>query len=166
MTRDTTHSTAAQTNAGFSAGPIVRLLTAGVVATVVFDLIGQWLSPALGFAALAPQPLASQVIEVFTGVESAGGALALHWFTGIVVYPFAYALIARPIANAIAPATPWPHVAIAYGVVLWVFALYVMAHLVAGKPPFLGFTGITWVALVAHVVFALIVAAALRIRRQ
>ena len=45
-----------------------------------------------------------------------------------------------------------------YGVVLWVFALYVMAHLVAGNKPFLGFTGITWVALWGHVVFAIVAA--------
>jgi hypothetical protein len=33
-----------------------------------------------------------------------------------------------------------------------------MAHLVAGNPAFLGFTGITWVALVGHVLFALVAA--------
>ena len=51
-----------------------------------------------------------------------------------------------------------------YGVLLWVFALYVMAHLIAGNPPFLGFTGITWVALVGHVLFALVAAAIVRWR--
>ena len=52
----------------------------------------------------------------------------------------------------------WLIPAIAYGVVLWVFALYVMAHLIAGNPAFLGFTGITWVALIGHVIFALVAA--------
>ena len=44
------------------------------------------------------------------------------------------------------------------GVALWVFALYVMAHLVTGNKPFLGFTGSTWVALWGHIVYALVAA--------
>ena len=55
--------------------------------------------------------------------------------------------IAKPIADRVVPNLPWFVTAIAYGVVLWVFALYVMAHLVAGDKPFLGWGGITWVAL-------------------
>ncbi|MGF1529332.1 MAG: hypothetical protein ACFCBW_21500, partial [Candidatus Competibacterales bacterium] len=67
-------------------------------------------------------------------------------------------LVARPLARTV---TPWLHeflVAVVYGVVLWVFALYVMAHLVAGNPPFLGFAQIAWVALVGHILFALVAA--------
>ena len=45
-----------------------------------------------------------------------------------------------------------------YGVVLWVFALYVMAHLVAGNSAFLGWGGITWVALWGHIIYGLVVA--------
>ena len=37
------------------------------------------------------------------------------------------------------PALPWWLVAAGYGVGLWIFALYVMAHLIAGLPAFLGF---------------------------
>jgi hypothetical protein len=35
-----------------------------------------------------------------------------------------------------------------------------MAHLIAGNPAFLGFTGITWVALAGHVLFAVVAAEA------
>ena len=45
-----------------------------------------------------------------------------------------------------------------------VFARYGIAHLVAGMKPFLGFTGITWVALWGHVVYALVAAAVLETR--
>jgi hypothetical protein len=51
---------------------------------------------------------------------------------------------------------------LAYGVALWIFALYIMAHLIAGNPAFLGFTGITWVALAGHVLFAVVAALAYR----
>ena len=47
-------------------------------------------------------------------------------------------------------------VAAIYGIGLWVFALYIMAHLVVDMKPFLGFTGITWVALVGHIVYAMV----------
>lgn len=53
-----------------------------------------------------------------------------------------------------------------YAVALWVFALYVIAHLVAGNPAFLGFGGITWVALAGHVLFTLVAAGVVRWREN
>jgi hypothetical protein len=67
-------------------------------------------------------------------------------------------LVARPLAARVAPNLNWLAAAALYGVALWVFAMFVMAHLFAGLPAFLGFTGITWVALVGHVLFALVAA--------
>lgn len=64
--------------------------------------------------------------------------------------------IAKPIADRVAPNLPWVVTAVAYGVVLWIFALYVMAHLVKGNKPFLGWGGITWVALWGHIIYALV----------
>ena len=77
----------------------------------------------------------------------------------MVFYAVGYFAVARPIQLAILPRLPWIVTATAYGVALWVFALYIMAHLVAGMPAFLGFTGITWVALWGHIVYALVAAA-------
>lgn len=45
------------------------------------------------------------------------------------------------------------------------FALFVLAHLVLGMPAFLGFSGITWAALVGHVIYAGVLAAAVEARR-
>jgi Na+/melibiose symporter-like transporter len=73
-------------------------------------------------------------------------------------------LLAPPLAARHAPQLPWWVAASLYGAALWVFALYVMAHLIAGNPAFLGFTGITWVALIGHVIFALVAAAVVRWR--
>ena len=42
--------------------------------------------------------------------------------------------------------------------------LYVMAHLVAGNPAFLGFIQLTWVALVGHILFAWVIAFVVRLR--
>ena len=45
-----------------------------------------------------------------------------------------------------------------FGVGLWIFALYVMAHLIAGLPAFLGFIPLTWASLVGHLLFGTVVA--------
>ena len=140
------------------------VLIAGALATVAFDLFGQGLSPMAGFAKLAPVGLANSTLNVVFGEVPAGAAYTLHILTGLIAYPLGYLLVARPLAARITPWLHWSAVAAAYGVGLWVFALYVMAHLVAGMPAFLGFTGITWVALWGHVLFGLVAAAAIEAR--
>ena len=112
----------------------------------------------LGFAGLAPVPLANSAIEAVFGAPYEPGAQLLHYIAGMIVYPLGWMLIARPLAARFAPALPWGIAATLYGVALWIFALFIIANLVAGLPAFLGFTGITWVALVGHVLFALVAA--------
>ncbi len=142
------------------------MLLAGAAATVAFDFFGQSLSPMLGFARLAPVPLANNVIQVLFGAPYGPGAHLLHYVAGLIAYPAGWLFIARPLAGRLAPALPMWLVAGLYGVGLWVFALYIMAHLVAGNPPFLAFTGITWVALIGHVLFALVAAWVVRWRER
>lgn len=137
------------------------LLSAGAIATVAFDVFGQSLSPMFGFAKLAPVGLAGSTLNAVFGSNPAGAAYLLHAVTGLIFYVIGYFAIARPVQRAVFPSMPWPVTAVAYGVALWVFALFVMAHLVAGMPAFLGFSGITWVALWGHVIYALVMAAIL-----
>lgn len=134
------------------------MLAAGALATLAFDTFGQAISPLLGFANLAPVPLATQTIQVLTGIKSVQLGILLHVITGLVFYPLGWMLIARPIQLRIMPNLHWLITSVVYGIALWVFALYVMAHLVAGNPPFLGFTGITWVAFFGHILFAVVAA--------
>tara|TARA_R110002072_G_scaffold7161_8_gene39340 strand:- start:1628 stop:2116 length:489 start_codon:yes stop_codon:yes gene_type:complete len=137
---------------------LFTLLSAGALATIAFDAFGQGLSPLLGYAKLAPVGLANSTLKQVFGSSPAGAAQLLHTMTGVVFYVFGYLLVARPIQRSVVPALHWSLTALAYGIVLWVFALYIMAHLVAGLPAFLGFTGITWVALWGHILFAVIAA--------
>ena len=67
-------------------------------------------------------------------------------------------MIAEPIRAKLTPFVPSMAAAAIYGVGLWIFALYFMAHLVSGFAAWLGFTVITWVALVGHVLFAVVCA--------
>lgn len=142
----------------------LTLLSAGALATIAFDAFGQGLSPLLGYAKLAPVGLASSTLKQVFGASPSGAAYLLHIVTGLVAYTLGYFLVARPIQRAVMPSLHWSLTAVAYGVVLWIFALYVMAHLVAGMPAFLGFRGITWVALWGHVIFALVAAAVIEMQ--
>ena len=139
---------------------MATVITAGAFATIAFDVFGQSLSPLFGFSKLAPVGLASASLKSIIGAKPpAGAAHLLHTLTGLIFYAVGYFAIARPIQRAVMPSLHWSITAAVYGVVLWVFALYFMAHLVAGNKPFLGWTGITWVALWGHVVYALVAAA-------
>ncbi len=134
------------------------VLTAGAFGMLAFDFFGQALSPLLGHARLAPTGLAGATLKAVFGANPSGAAHLVHFLTGIVFYALGWFAIARPLQQKIAPRLPWLVTAVAYGVVLWVFALYVMAHLVTGNKPFLGWTGITWVALWGHIVYAIVAA--------
>lgn len=143
---------------------LFTILAAGALATVAFDVFGQALSPLLGYAKLAPVGLAGATLKTVFGANPSGAAYLLHSLTGLVFYVVGYFAIARPVQRAVLPQLHWSITAAVYGVALWVFALYGMAHLVAGMKPFLGFTGITWVALWGHVIYALVAAAVLETR--
>ena len=134
------------------------LLTAGAFATIAFDVFGQALSPLFGYAKLAPVGLAGASIKAIFGANPSGAAYLLHAMTGLVFYVLGWAFIARPLQRAVMPRLHWSVTAVLYGIALWVFALYVMAHLVTGNKPFLGWSGITYVALWGHIVYALIAA--------
>lgn len=134
---------------------VMKVILAGSVATVAFDLFGQALSPMAGYAKLAPVGLANGTINALLGTKIAGGGYLLHMIVGLLAYPLGWLLIAKPLSDRVTPWMPKVLVAAAYGIGLWVFALYIMAHWVVGMKPFLGFTGITWVALVGHILYAL-----------
>ena len=143
---------------------LIALALSGVAATIAFDVFGQILSPAAGFVELAPVGLAKLVIAKLFGVSTTGGAFVLHFLTGLLFYPLGYLFAARPVARAVAPRTPWWVVGAIYGAIAWLWAVYVMAHLVAGLPAFFGFSEFAWVALVGHVLFGWVAAAVIRWR--
>ena len=52
-----------------------------------------------------------------------------------------------------------------YGLALWVFAIGGITA-IAGLPFFLNFTGITWVALVGHVLYGIVLVAVMRLMQR
>ena len=166
--RETLMTAAPTTKASFFPTPdrkaLIALALSGFAATIAFDVFGQILSPAAGFTQLAPVGLAKIVIAKLFGVSTFGGAIVLHYLTGLLFYPLGYLFAARPVARTVAPRTPWWVVGAIYGAIIWLWAVYVMAHLVGGLPAFFGFSEFAWVALVGHVLFGWVAAAVIRWR--
>jgi hypothetical protein len=136
------------------------VLLAGIAAEVVWEIWARVITPYIVGGPLDPAALVQDVFHL----QSRLPAEIIHLLVGLIAYPLGYIFIARPVARTITPFVPWWIVALGYGVGLWIFALYIMAHLFAGHPPFLGFIPLTWVSLIGHLAFSLALAAVVRAR--
>ncbi|WP_153771380.1 hypothetical protein [Labrenzia sp. CE80] len=156
-------STTSPSSSLFPPLTLATLLTAvlaGFAADVTWEFWARILTP---FWVGGPLQPAALVQSVF-GFQNWFLAEAIHAFVGIVAYPLGYLFVARPIARTLTPFLPWWVVGIGFGIGLWVFALYVMAHIFAGLPPFLGFGQLAWASLVGHVLFGIVAAGIVRWR--
>lgn len=132
-------------------------LLAGIAADLTWELWARVVTPFLPGVGGPLEPAA--LVQSVFGLDSRGMAEVIHLVVGFVFYPLGYLFVARPIARALVPALPWYVVGAGFGVGLWVFALYVMAHLIAGLPAFLDFIPLAWASLGGHVLFGLVVGA-------
>ncbi|PTW62336.1 hypothetical protein C8N35_101377 [Breoghania corrubedonensis] len=161
--------TAAQAHAGARAlfpplvvSTLITAIIAGIAADIAWEIWARFLTP---FWVGGPLEPAALVQGVF-GLSSRFAAELIHLVVGVVFYPLGYMFIARPLARVATPFLPWWIVGLGFGVGLWVFALYIMAHFFAGQPPFLGFIPLTWASLVGHLIFGLVCAATVRWRER
>ena len=162
-------SIATEDRAGSSALPSISVHTvglmfiAGFVATIVFDTWGQVISPGLGFANLSPHGLAKSLFGALGLPNSDFAGYFMHFYlVGLIGYPVGWLFIFKPIWNRIVGgAGGWLLPSAIYGFGLWIFAIGGITT-IAGLPFFLGFTGITWVALAGHVLYGIALAATLR----
>jgi hypothetical protein len=141
---------------------LVTAILAGIAADLTWEIWARGITP---FWVGGPLEPAALVQSVF-GLKSKVLAELIHGVVGVVFYPLGYLFIARPIARVVTPFLPWWIVGLGFGVGLWIFALYIMAHIFAGLPPFLGFITLTWASLVGHLLFGLVTAAVVRWRES
>ena len=139
------------------------MFIAGFFATVAFDLWGQVASPALGFANLSPHGLAKSLLGAYGLPNDDFAGYFVHFYlVGLIGYPFGWLYVFRPVWFRLVAARGWILPAALYGFGLWVFAIGGITAL-AGLPFFLNFTGIAWVALVGHVLYAVVLVAVMRL---
>lgn len=138
------------------------MFVAGFFATNAFDLWGQVISLGLGFANLSPHGLAKSLLGTLGLPNSNFAAYFVHFYlVGLIGYPIGWMFIFAPLWQRVIGETHWFIPSAIYGFGLWVFAIGGVT-LVAGLPFFLNFTGITWVALVGHVVYGIVMVAVLK----
>ncbi len=138
------------------------LFVAGFFASIAFDLWGQVVSPALGFANLSPHGLAKSLLGTLGLPNSDFAGYFMHFYlVGLVGYPIGWLFIFAPLWRKVIGATHWFLPSAIYGFGLWIFAIGGITA-IAGLPYFLNFTGITWVALVGHVLYGIVLVAVMR----
>lgn len=141
---------------------IATALMAGIAADLTWEVWARLITPLWVGGPLEPAALVQSVF----GLESRLLSEIIHLVVGFAFYPLGYIFIARPVARVVTPFFPWWVVAAGYGVGLWVFALYIMAHLIAGLPPFLNFIPLAWASFGGHVLFGLVVGLVVRMREM
>ncbi|MEQ8585075.1 MAG: hypothetical protein RLO01_13720 [Thalassobaculaceae bacterium] len=133
------------------------MFLAGAVATMAFDLWGQVVSPGLGWANLSPHGLAKSLLGTFGLPNGDFAGYFVHFYlVGLLGYPIGWLFVFKPVWNRVLGGVGgWVLPAAVYGFGLWVFAIGGITA-IAGLPFFLNFTGITWVALVGHVLYGIV----------
>lgn len=134
------------------------IILSGLAADITWEIWARLVTPLWIGGPLEPAALVQSVF----GFNNLLAAEAIHALVGIVFYPIGYLFVARPLQRLIFPTLPLLLTGIGFGVGLWVFALYVMAHLFGGQPAFLGFVPLTWASLVGHILFGTVVAFVIR----
>lgn len=139
------------------------MFISGFFATIAFDLWGQVLSPALGFATLSPHGLARSLLGSLGLPASDFAGYFVHFYVvGLIGYPIGWLFVFAPLWQRVVGNTHWLLPSAIYGFGLWVFAIGGITT-VAGLPFFLNFSGITWVALVGHVLYGIVLVAVLKL---
>ena len=139
---------------------LVTALLAGLAADLSWEVWARGITPLLVGGPLEPAALVQSVF----GLQSRALAELIHAIVGVVFYPLGYLFVARPLQRAILPGLPLLLTGACFGLGLWIFALYGMAHLVAGLPAFLGFIPLAWASLAGHLVFGIATALVVRSR--
>lgn len=147
-----------------------HMFIAGVIATTAFDVWGQFISPLIGWATLSPHGLARSLLGALGIPNNNFSGYYVHFFlVGLIGYPVGWFYVFKPIWDLTVGKVlnmgrflNWFVPSAIYGFGLWVFAIGGIT-LIAGLPFFLNWTGITWVALIGHVLYGIVLVAALEV---
>jgi hypothetical protein len=138
------------------------IVLSGTAADIIWEIWARLITPLWVGGPLEPAALIQSVF----GFDDLLLAEFIHAVVGIIFYPIGFLFVALPLQRLIFPKLPLLLTGVGFGVGLWVFALYVMAHLFAGLPPFLGFITLTWASLIGHILFGTVVAFVVRLAER
>lgn len=84
------------------------MFIAGFVATNAFDLWGQVVSPALGFANLSPHGLALSLLQSLGLPSNDFAGYFVHFYlVGLIGYPVGWLFVFAPVWRALFPPSGW-----------------------------------------------------------
>ena len=141
---------------------LVTALLAGAAADLTWEVWARIITPLIPGVGGPLEPAA--LVQSVFGLQSMLVGEIIHLVVGFAFYPLGYLFVARPLQRLIIPGLPWYLTALGFGAGLFVFALYVMAHLIAGFPPFLGWVPLSFCSLAGHLLFGLIVGIVVKMR--
>lgn len=156
MTQSLSTTTAARVFPKFNVQLLGMMFISGFFASNAFDLWGQLISPALGFANLSPHGLARSLLGTLGLPNGEFAGYFVHFYlVGLIGYPIGWLYVFNPVWTRLFAGQRVFLGSAVYGFALWVFAIGGITT-IAGLPLFLNFTGITWVALVGHVLYGIV----------
>ncbi|MEM8793166.1 MAG: hypothetical protein AAGE80_16215 [Pseudomonadota bacterium] len=160
---DTTSPAEGRAIPPLNAATLGLMFVAGAIGTSAFDLWGQVISPGIGWANLSPHGLARSLLGTFGLPNGDFAGYFVHFYlVGLIGYPVGWLFIFKPIWGAVlGDLGGWFLPSAVYGFGLWVFAIGGITA-IAGLPFFLNFTGITWVALIGHVLYGIVMVASMQ----
>lgn len=136
----------------------IRLILAGIVAVILWEITTRLIFPALFDVKLQPAIL---ILKLFgLGKEYKSYAFGLHLLTGAVFYPIGFYVLVRAIFS-LGPIID----GILFGVATWVFGLGIIAP-IAGIPAFVNFNKGAWLSLAGHLVYGITLALVVRHRKR
>ena len=143
---------------------LATALMAGLAADLSWEVWARFITPLIPGVGGPLEP--SALVQSVFNLESRLLGEIIHFVVGVAFYPLGYLFVARPLQRLIIPGLPWVLTSLGFGAGLFVFALYIMAHLIAGFPAFLGWVPLSYCSLGGHLLFGLIVGSVVRLRES
>lgn len=136
---------------GLDGATLRSLAIGGAAGLATWEAFARLLTPQVLGGPLEPAALIISLFENLLGLDPGRTAAeALHYVTGILLYPLAYWILTR-LARSLGPTLD----GLLWGVATWIIALGLFASL-AGLPFMLGFIALSWMSLVGHMLYAMV----------
>ena len=137
----------------FSGENLLLLLSAGAVGEIALEIFAWWVLPPILGRPMQPDILVSDLARSLFEIElSRTAAVSIHLALGLVIFPIVF-VIGRDLLKARSTIISGS----VFGVILWLIAQTILAPL-AGRPFMLGLIPYSWASLIAHVLYAVMVA--------